>query len=241
MIRSNARSALGLALLSAAAFGCASTSVQSTSEYAGRLPRPAEILVYSFATSAQDVQLDSSPTVAAVWKAQGLSSGTEASEVARQVADAVADRVVEKLQGMGLPATHASQPPATDGPPKLAITGFFTAIDQGSRFERATIGLGAGRSDVNTSVQVAMVSPYGRRVVDSFDIDAKSGRKPGAAETLALGAGAGTLATAAVATAATTAGSEAFGADVDADSRRTADKIVGMLNEFFAQNGWVAQ
>jgi hypothetical protein len=236
------RSALGALLVGLTAAGCATTKVESTgSEYMGRLPRPAEILVYSFATSAQDVQLDSSPSVAVVWKAQGVSAGTERREVARQVADAVADRLVEKIQGMGLPARHASEPPATDGPPKLAITGFFTAIDQGSRFERASIGLGAGRSDVNTSVQVATVSPYGRRVVDSFDIDAKSGRKPGAAETLALGAGAGTLATAAIATAATTVGSEAFGANVDADARRTADKISAMLGEFFVQNGWISQ
>lgn len=77
-------------------------------------------------------------------------------------------------------------------------------------------------------------------MVDQFEVDARSGRKPGAAETLALGAGAGTLATAAVATAATTAGSEAFGADVDADARRTADKNARMLGGFFSQNGWIA-
>jgi hypothetical protein len=236
------RAVAGALVIALAAAGCATTKVESTgAEYMGQLPRPTQILVYSFATSAQDVQLDSSPGVVAVWKAQGISAGTESSDVARQVADAVADRLVEKIQAMGLPATHASQPPMTDGPPKLAITGYFTAIDQGNRFERVTIGLGAGRSNVNTSVQVATVSPYGRRVIDSFDIDAKSGRKPGAAETLAVGAGAGTLATAAVATAATTLGSEAFGANVDADSRRTADKIAGMLHELFVQKGWVTQ
>ena len=243
MHRSFARSSGTVALVAAllSAGGCASTNVQSTGpEYMGRLPRPAVILVYSFATSPQDIQLDTSPTVAGVWKAQGVSAQTEASDVARQVADAVADRLVEKIQAMGLPATHASEPPVSDGRPMLAITGYFTAIDQGSRFERTTIGLGAGRSDVNTSVQVATVSPNGRRVVDSFDIDAKSGRKPGAAETLPIGFGAGTVATAAIATAATTAGSEAFGADVDADARRTADKIAGMLGELFAQNGWTA-
>jgi Domain of unknown function (DUF4410) len=242
MSRSNAWGGFGLALLSLAAFGCATTNVQSTGpEYMGRLPRPVAILVYPFATSPQDIQLDTSPTVAGVWKAQGISASSERRDVAHAVSDAVADRLVEKIQAMGLPATRASEPAVSDGRPMLAITGFFTAIDQGSRAERVAIGLGAGRSDVNTTVQVASVSPNGRRVVDSFDIDAKSGRNPGTAETLALGAGAGTLATAAVATAATTVGSEAFGADVDADARRTADKIAGMLGEFFAQNGFITR
>jgi len=238
-----ARVEAGLALLLTllVAGGCASTNVEATGpEYMGRLPRPAVILVYPFATSAEDIQLDTSPTVAGVWKAQGISASSEKREVAHTVADAVADRLVEKIQALGLPANRASEPPESDGRPMLAITGYFTAVDQGSRFERATIGLGAGRSDVNTSVQVSSVSRYGRRVVDSFDIDAKSGRKPGAAETMALGAGAGPLATAAVVTAATTVGSEAFGANVDADAKRTADKIAGMLSEFFAQNGWIA-
>jgi hypothetical protein len=230
-----------LALLAIASLGCASTQATSTGpEYTGRLQRPDAILVYPFVTSPGDVQLDSSPTVTGAWKLQGLSAETERQEVGRAVADAVADRLVEKIQAMGLPATRASRPPEWEGQPLLTVSGHFLAIDQGNRAERVAIGLGAGRSDVRTAVYVSQITAHGRRVVDQFDIDAKSGRKPGAAETRALGAGAGTLATAAIATAATTAGSEAFGADVDADARRTADKIAGMLGDFFAQNGWTA-
>ena len=75
-------------------------------------------------------------------------------------------------------------------------------------------------------------------MVDEFEIDAKSGRKPGAAETMGVGAAAGTVATAAVVTAATAVGSEAFGADVQADAKRTAGKIANVLTEFFARQGW---
>lgn len=225
----------------ATATGCASTQATSTGpEYTGHLRRPEAILVYAFATTPEDIDLDSSPTVAGAWKLEGLTASEERKQVWRQVSDAVANRLVEKIQAMGLPASRASGPPVADGRSILAITGHFLSIDEGSRIARVTIGLGAGRSDVISDVQVSDVSADGRRVVDQFQIDAKSGRKPGAAETLGAGAAAGTLATAAVVTAAASVGSETFGADVDADARRTADKIAGMLSGFFAQNGWIA-
>jgi hypothetical protein len=241
MIRPAPRTASLVALAAfAVATGCASTKATSTGPaYTGQLPRPEVVLVYPFATSPEDVRLDSSPTVAGAWKLEGVSASDEKRAVARKVADAVADRLVEKIQAMGLRAARASGPPAPDSAPVLTVTGHFLAIDQGSRAARVTIGLGAGRSDVTTDVQVSMVSEDGRRVVDQFQVDAKSGRRPGAAETLGAGAAAGTLATAAVVTAAASVGSEAFGDDVDADARRTADKIAGMLGDFFAQNGWV--
>lgn len=242
MILSSHRSTALVALLAlVTAAGCASTQATSTGpEYTGRLRRPEVILVYPFATTPEDIQLDSSPTVAGAWKLEGLTASAERQKVWRTVSDAVADRLVEKIQAMGLPATRASGRPTADGRSILAITGHFLSIDEGSRVARLTIGLGAGRSDVTSAVQVSSITPNGRRVVDQFEIDAKSGRRPGAAETLGAGAAAGTLATAAVVTAAASVGSEAFGDDVDADARRTADKIAGMLSDFFAQNGWIA-
>jgi hypothetical protein len=194
--------------------------------------------VYPFATSTADIQLDSSPTAAAAWKLKGISAPSERREVAHAVADAVADRLVTKIQALGLPAERASGPPQPGEGSVLAVTGHFLEIDEGSRVARITIGLGAGRSGVRTGVQVVQVSDAGRRIVDEFEIEAQSGRRPGAAETPA-GAAAGTLATAAVVTAAATVGSEAFGDDVEADGKRTADKIATMLGDFFAQQGWI--
>ena len=121
----------------------------------------------------------------------------------------------------------------------LAISGQFLAIDEGNRAERVVIGLGAGRSDVRTSVQVAELFPEGRRLVESFEVDAKSGRKPGAAETMGVGAAAGNLAVAGAVSAAGTVASEAFGANVEADAERTAAKIATVLRSFFQREGWV--
>jgi hypothetical protein len=231
--------ACATALLLLGGFGCASTQATGGEQYGGRLPRPERILVYRFATSSDEVQLDRSPTVVAAWKVQGTSETSERRQVAQSVADAVADNLVKKIREMGLPAELAEGPIPENGP-TLVIDGQFLAIDEGSRAERVVVGLGAGRSDVQTAVQVTEVVSGGRRLVDQFQVDAKSGRKPGMAETMGAGAAAGTLATSAAVSAAAAAGSEAFGDNVDADAHRTADKVASVLRTFFSRQGWIA-
>lgn len=228
-----------LALVLVAGVGCASTDVAVSSQYGGALPRPQQILIFPFATSPEEVTLDWSPTAAGAWKLQGLSAGAEQQKVAHAVAEALAKSLVTKVQALGLPARLAmGDVPAPSGP-TLAISGQFLAIDEGNRAERVVIGLGAGRSDVRTAVQVSELFPEGRRLVDQFDVDAKSGRKPGAAETMGVGAAAGHLAVSAAVTAAGAVAAEAFGDDVDADAERTAAKIATVLQSLFQRQGWI--
>ena len=228
-----------LAVALAAGLGCASTSVTGSSAYQGYLPRPQRILIFPFATTPEEVQLDWSPTAVGTWKLQGLSADAERRKVGQAVAQALAKRLVTKVEALGLPAELATGPvPAPTGA-TLAISGQFLAIDEGNRAERVVIGLGAGRSDVRTSVQVAELLPEGRRLVDQFEVDAKSGRKPGAAESMGVGAAAGHLAASAAITAAGAVGAEAFGDNVEADAERTAAKIATVLQGFFERQGWI--
>jgi len=234
--------ALGRASLLAlvTGLGCASTDVTMTSQYGGALPRPERILIFPFATSPEEVQLDWSPTVVGAWKLEGVSAGAERQKVAHSVAQALAQKLVSKVQALGLPAELATgDVPAPSGS-TLAISGQFLSIDEGSRAERVVIGLGAGRSEVRTAVQVAELFPGGRRLVDQFEVDAKSGRKPGAAETMGAGAAAGHLAVSAAVSAAGSVASEAFGDDVEADAERTAAKIAATLQSLFERQGWIA-
>ena len=231
----------GLALAgAAAALGCASTDVSTTMQYGGALPRPQQILIFPFATSPEEVQLDWSPTAMAAWKMQGIARSQEQADVAHKVAQTLASKLAAKVQAMGLPAQLVSGDVPAPAGPTLSVTGMFVAIDEGNRAERFTIGLGAGRSDVKISTQVAELLPEGRRIVDQFDIDAKSGRKPGAAETMGMGAVAGHVAVSAAVTAAGAVASEAFGDSVEADTERAASKIATVLQAFFARQGWVA-
>jgi hypothetical protein len=219
--------------------GCASTKATTTMQYNGSLPRPMHIIVYQFATSPDEVQLDRSPTAVAQWKLSGTSSTQERADVAHAVAKTLATKLVAKIQALGLPAELGYGPPSVGAGPVLVIDGQFIAIDEGTRALRMVIGLGAGHSTVRTAVQVTEMYPEGRRLVDQFEVDARSGYKPGAAETMGAGAAAGTLATAAAVTAAGSVASEAFGANVDADSERTASKIAKLLATFFAEEGWI--
>jgi len=99
--------------------------------------------------------------------------------------------------------------------------------------------LGLGRTDVKTLTQV-----YDRRngtniLVNQFGINARSGDKPGMAETMGAGALAGNLAVSAVVSTGVAVGSEAFSANVDADASRAAKKIAAQLKDLFLTEGWI--
>jgi hypothetical protein len=234
------RTPLLVVSLAAAALGCASTNVTSQSVTLGQAPKPELVVVRSFATSPEDVSLDHSPTAVAAWKLQGVTASSERRQVGQQVADALADNLVKDIQKLGLPAERARGPLPDDGVKRVVIEGQFLSINEGSRLERVSIGLGAGKSEVRTAVQTIEILPYGSRLLDTFEITAKSGDKPGMAETMGVGAAAGDLAVSAAVSAAGAVASEEFGTDVDADARRTADKISKVLASYFQSQGWIA-
>jgi hypothetical protein len=120
------------------------------------------------------------------------------------------------------------------------VDGQFLAIGQGSSTERVVIGLGAGKSDVRTAVQVIEILPEGSRTRDTFEVEAKSGSTPGMAETMGAGAAAGHLAASAAVSVGKSVASEKFGDDVEADARRTAEQISKLLAGYFAREGWIA-
>jgi len=219
---------------------CATTEVSDESASLGRAPKPERILVHAFAASPEDVTLDHSLTATAAWKLEGLTESTERREVGRAVANALADNLVKKLQGLGLPAQRASGPAPRDGIPTVVIDGQFLAIEEGSRTARVVIGLGAGKSQVRTAVQIIELLPEGNRLLDTFEVDAKSGSTPGMAETMGAGAAAGHLAVSAAVSVGKSVASEKFGDDVEADARRSAEQIEKVLATFFERQGWIA-
>jgi hypothetical protein len=121
----------------------------------------------------------------------------------------------------------------------LLIEGQFLSIDEGNRTERTVIGLGMGRSDVEALVQVYQARATQLVRLEEFSTSAKSGYKPGAAETMGMGAAAGTLAVSAAVTVGGTIASEALGANVEADARRTAASVADQLESYFAEQRWI--
>jgi len=227
----------GLAALAAC------TSTQSEVETGGAmLPRPQVVIVEKFAVSADEVQLDQglSTEIEQAMKAQGGTSRTEQeAQASHQVADAIADKLVVEIQDMGLHAEPGSAVPAGTQN-ALLIKGQLASIDEGNRTERLIIGLGAGRSDVRAEVQVYEVTPAGRRLIDTIEVDAKSGLTPGMAESMGVGGLTGHLVVATVVGAGVHVADEAIGANVVADADRAAKGIAKQLSALFAQEGWTS-
>jgi len=220
--------------------GCAPTNVNVNYEHNGPLPRPARILVYEFAVSPDEVQLDRGLGAALQQMAQGTPRTEAELQIGRHAARALADELVKRINAMGLPAERAWGAPMRWGD-ALLIEGQFISINQGNRTERAVIGLGSGASEVQTQVQVYETRRNERlERVAEFTTDARSGYKPGMAETMGAGAAAGNLAAAAAVSAAGTVASEMLSANVQADAERTATDVAAQLQSYFVQQGWIA-
>ena len=219
--------------------GCAPTSVQTTYQRDVRLQRPERILVYDFTGKADEVHLDRG--IGAQLE-QMTSSATQTEQeiaIGRAAARTLSQELVQRLNDLGLPAERAFGAPTRWGR-ALVIEGQFVSIDQGNRTERVVVGLGVGGSDMQTRVQVYTTTPNGLEQVQDFATNVASGYKPGMAETMGVGAAAGTLAASAAVGTGLGVASETFSASVNAEAKRTAKAVAERLQTYFVEQGWIA-
>ena len=227
---------LSLALVFAA-LGC--TSAQVTREYRGeRLPRPDRVLVYDFAYSPGQIELDHSVSKKIMNLGNDEPRASQELHVGEAVARALSEHLVKEIRELGLPAQRAVGPAPPYGE-SLLIKGQFLSIDQGNQTARAVVGLAFGRSEVEVHVQVHQATDAGPRSVEALDVSAKSPLKPGMAETMGVGAATGNLAMSAAAGAATSVGIESLSAGVDDEAARAGKKIAEKLQPFFEKQGWI--
>ncbi len=218
---------------------CASTQIQATHPYTGKpLAKPEKILVYDFAVSSEDVKTNRALGVKLANYVEGRSQSAEELAIGRAVAQSLSQSLVKDLRARGLPAQYASGSPPPHGNVVL-ITGHFLNVDEGNRLRRMVIGFGAGSSRVKTQVQVFYRAPSKQQLIAVFNTLAKSSRKPGIAPLTGVGTMTGHVAVSLAASTGLSAASEVFGANVEADAKRTATKIVEQLLPIFAQQGWV--
>ena len=237
------KSGLVILLLLAAAAGCAPTNVQQqpTNMTATQLPRPDRILVYDFAVSPDEVELDKGLSADLMQKYKehkGMSRTAEEIKVGHKVADAVAEELVKKIRSYGLMAERAFGLPQGNGK-VLMVKGQLLSIDEGNRTERVAIGLGAGRTSVQANVQVYEMTPQGMKEVDKMRGTAKSGRKPGMGEMMGVGAIAGHLLASTLVSGVLSGTSEMTSATVEADGKRLAENVAADLGKFFVDQGWI--
>jgi hypothetical protein len=234
--RSGLRTAavLSLALLSA----CTSVEVNREAGASEQLARPSRVLVYNFAVTPQEVQLDAVGS-AITQTFDGTADSAQEQQVGHAVADALARHLVSSINDMGMFAQRASGPlPPIDT--DLLILGQLVSIDEGSAAARMIIGLGAGRSQVEAHVQV-YESVAGRKVpIETMTGNAKSSLMPGAAETMGVGALTGHLLVSTAITAGSQVANQTLSANVDSEAGRLGDKIADQLKSLFIQQGWIA-
>ena len=177
-----ARSALGAMGLFGLVLVSACTSTQSQIQTGGQiLPRPAAVVVNAFAVSPAEVTLSEglSSEVRGIVEGQSATPRTEQElQVGHQVADAIANNLVIEIRDLGLPAQRGRGLPSGMQNAVL-VTGQLVSIDQGNEAERVVIGLAAGRSDVRAQVQVFELTPTSTRLIDTIEVNAKSGLTTG--------------------------------------------------------------
>lgn len=213
--------------------GCAPTHVDTVREYSGEsaLPRPDRMLVYDFAVSANDVKLNSAIGARLANLATGAKKNEEQVKVGRAVAKALSESLVKELGQLGLPVEQASSgtmPTART----VIIHGQFLTIDEGNRLRRMVIGFGVGGTDLRTKVQVYQGTEAAPLLLQEFEANAESSKKPGMGPMAGVGA-----ASAAVSSGVGVA--TEFDQTVEGDAKRTAKEVAKPISRFFAGQGWI--
>src|SRR4029077_7279668 len=121
----------------------------------------------------------------------GTNQDEQQAQLAHQTAQNVCVRVAANLTSKGITATCLDRgtPPAVSN--VLIIDGSFTDISEGNRLRRMVIGMGAGQSKLDTTVQAYQKSDRGWQQLMDFTTRADRGYMPGAGVTGPAGAAAG--------------------------------------------------
>ncbi len=202
-----------------------------------KLAMPTNIIVHDFDVPGEIITIDKSP-LAHIMSNDPIAhmkhdagQAQDPAAVARKVQAAFSKALLADLSKSTIPATQSplganSNPPAGT----LIIRGSFTTIKQGDKTKRMMIGLGAGASDVQAHVVITLLTPDGPLLLSEFTVDSKSGKKPGAAESMGYGAAAGAAAGAAM----------DGKASVEGDTARMAHAVSKELKNIMAAQQWIA-
>ena len=229
------------ALALAAALGGCATQVATTADYAGgqRLQRPRQVVIPDFEVDWTRVRLDQGVGARMQRQATGADPALGRYATAQGVEQAIADALARNVERMGLPVQRGA-PGQKPAPGSLIVQGQIVHIDEGNRTRRMAIGFGAGKSDVRAEVQVYYLGADGQpKLLQTYDADSNSGRKPGMASAGGVAASSGSLAPLGVG-AALGLHSETTRTGVAGEGERLADRVAHNLGELFAREGWIA-
>lgn len=230
------------ALLAATVLGCAGAQVVGQTESAPvASSRPTQIVVYPFSVSASDVTLNQGFFQKTYRQMSGGDQSEDQLQIAHDTAHNVCVQVAANLSQKGYTATCLDRGVAPVGDNVLIVDGEFNDINEGNTLRRAVIGLGAGKSTVDTTVVVAQRSSEGSQQLIEFATHADSGSMPGVAVMGAPGAAAGGAAAAASLGANVAAGGvKNYRSSTGSLAEMTVTQIVDQITKYYTQQGWTA-
>jgi hypothetical protein len=219
------------------AVGCASTQVSDRETYsAGKLPRPARIIVHDFVTTPDGVAPDSA--LAGQTAAPATPPTAEQVELEKQVGMQIAEELAANIRAMGLSAVRASSQTVAEVN-DIMIRGYLLSVEQGSQMKRVTLGFGSGASELKTLVEGYQMTASGPRKLGQGAVDAGGGKMPGGA----LGVAA-LLVTHNPLGLAVQAGVQGYGeysgsAKIQGRAKQAAKEIAEQLKMRFKEEGWI--
>jgi hypothetical protein len=154
------------------------------------VPKPDRVVIHDFAVRSDAVTLDQS-IAGRLRRHRLLRHGNDEDStpdvLAQHVQTAFCKALTDQLEKDHIAAARSANTGAEGGGSNLVVDGELTGIDEGSKSLRVMIGLGSGASDLKTHVTVSSVTAGRSTVVLVFDLDSKSGKRPGALPGMATG------------------------------------------------------
>ena len=187
--------AVGATTLGAALCGCGTATVASRHEMsAAPTARPTMIYVADFDLDAANVKSEKGLLPAPPRLPGPLGNmlppppGTpkDPKKVAREVVDTMSTSLVKDLAKAGFNARRLVSTNAMPGSGWL-VRGVFTDVNQGNQLQRAVIGFGLGKTDLQVNVKFDDLSQGPPRPFYELNTQADSGKAPGAGPTIVLG------------------------------------------------------
>jgi hypothetical protein len=230
------------ALLAGLALGCAKAEVKDLETKAtGPLPKPPLALIYDFAVSPKDVDVDR-------WGLNDVRSQAPTKDqlrVGEAISRLFADALVQDLNKRSIKAQRGV---ATTPVPLHAvrIEGVFVTLREGDDAKRTMIGFGYGASKAEARVSAYQQTSGGKRFLGQGSVATKASRKPGSVASLARGSYFG-LAFKVAAKGAEKAGApdptperiKEMKSGLEGDIRRGAQAVSERIEAEYRKQGWL--
>lgn len=203
-----------------------------------KLPKPANIWVYDFAATPDDVPAES----ALAGKDSDPSGSQSAEDVAegRKVGAALAAALVDDIRALKMPAERATaetKPAVND----LVIRGYLVSVSEGDEKKRIAVGFGSGASELKVAAEGFQMTEHGLRKLGSGQAESTGSKAPGAAlgvvGLVAMHNPVGLI----VSTGMKVHNEKSGKSTVEGREKDIAAEIAGALEKRFVEQGWIEE